>query len=350
MPKDKISGTHQGYGFVEFRTEEDADYAVKVLSMTKLYSKSLRVTKASADRARVEVGANLFIGNLALDVDEKVLYDTFSAFGLMVMPPKVMRDPESGAPKGFGFVNFDSFEASDLAIECMNGQFLGSRQVVVQYAFKRDSVGERHGGMAERLLAASRPGAGSHAGRPHTLFATAPGQVSSIVPATAMVGQGGPFGGGAAPPQMLPPAAILPAAMVPPPLPPMPGFSMQPPPMPPGLLQPPPLPMHGGMMAPPPLPPHLVMMPPPLPPMPGGGGFPGPFPLGGAPLPPPLPPPGMMMPPPPGMMPPPPLPPGMMMPPPGPPGAMYAGGPLPPPLPPPGMAFNFPPGPPLPPQ
>lgn len=32
MPKDKISGTHQGYGFVEFRTEEDADYAVKVLS------------------------------------------------------------------------------------------------------------------------------------------------------------------------------------------------------------------------------------------------------------------------------------------------------------------------------
>lgn len=334
MPKDKISGVHQGYGFVEFRTEEDADYAVKVLSMTKLYSKSLRVTKASADRARVEIGANLFIGNLAPEVDEKVLYDTFSAFGLMVMPPKVMRDPESGAPKGFGFVNFDSFEASDLAIECMNGQFLGSRQVVVQYAFKRDSIGERHGSMAERLLAASRPGAGTHAGRPHTLFATAPGQVSSIVPAAAMVGQGG-GSYGAAPPQMLPPAAILPASLAPPPLPPLPALGA------------PPLQQH-HMMLPPPLPPPHMMMQPPMPGFPGGG--PGaPFPPGiGAP---PLPPPGMF---PGGPLPPPLPPPGMMfmggaggpLPPPLPPPMFPGGGMLPPPLPP-GMGFPLPP--PLPP-
>ena len=33
-----------------------------------------------------------------------------------------MRDPETGNSKGFGFVNYDSFEAADLAIECMNGQ------------------------------------------------------------------------------------------------------------------------------------------------------------------------------------------------------------------------------------
>ena len=323
MPKDKISGTHQSYGFVEFRTEEDADYAVKVLSMTKLYSKSLRVTKASADKARVEIGANLFIGNLAPEVDEKVLYDTFSAFGLMVMPPKVMRDPESGVPKGFGFVNFDSFEASDLAIECMNGQFLGSRQVVVQYAFKRDSVGERHGGMAERLLAASRPGAGSSTGRPHTLFATAPGQVSSIVPATAMVGQGGGSYGGAAPPQMLPPAAILPASMAPPPLPPPPSLGQ------------PMLPPAGSA---PPLPGHMMFsggQPPPLPP-------PGMF-QGGQQMPPPLPPPGMMFQG--GMMPPPLPPPGVMFsggqPMPPPPGMLFQGGlPLPPPLPPPGMMFS----------
>ena len=26
LPKDRVTGTHQGYGFVEFRTEEDADY------------------------------------------------------------------------------------------------------------------------------------------------------------------------------------------------------------------------------------------------------------------------------------------------------------------------------------
>jgi splicing factor 3B subunit 4 len=265
--------------------------------MTKLYSKPLRVTKASSDRTHVDVGANLFIGNLAPEVDEKVLYDTFSAFGVMVMPPKVMRDPESGVPKGFGFVNYDSFEASDMAIECMSGQFLGSRQVVVQYALKRDVPGERHGGMAERLLAASRPGAGSSAGRPHTLFAAAPGQVSSIVPATSMIGQGGGYG--SAPPQMLPPAAILPASMAPPPLPPPQAPYPGPPPIP----GPPPLPP--AFAQPPPLPSHMMY---------GGG----PPPLGGGFLP-PLPPafgapPMMGMYPP--MLPPPPLPPGMMMPPP----------------------------------
>ncbi len=44
-----------------------------------------------------DVGANLFIGNLDNDVDEKLLYDTFSAFGVIIgNTPKVMRDPESG--------------------------------------------------------------------------------------------------------------------------------------------------------------------------------------------------------------------------------------------------------------
>lgn len=29
MPKDRVTGDHQSYGFVEFRGEEDADYAIK---------------------------------------------------------------------------------------------------------------------------------------------------------------------------------------------------------------------------------------------------------------------------------------------------------------------------------
>lgn len=32
-----------------------------------------------------------------------------------------MRDPESGASKGYGFVSYDNFEASDAAFNAMNG-------------------------------------------------------------------------------------------------------------------------------------------------------------------------------------------------------------------------------------
>ena len=37
IPRDKITNEHQGYGFVEFKTEEDADYAIKILHFVKLF-------------------------------------------------------------------------------------------------------------------------------------------------------------------------------------------------------------------------------------------------------------------------------------------------------------------------
>lgn len=172
MPKDRVTQMHQGYGFVEFLGEEDADYAIKIMNMIKLYGKPIRVNKASAHQKNLDVGANIFIGNLDPEVDEKLLYDTFSAFGVILQTPKIMRDPETGNSKGFAFINFASFDASDAAMDAMNGQYLCNRPISVSYAFKKDSKGERHGSAAERLLAAQNPL--SHADRPHQLFADAP--------------------------------------------------------------------------------------------------------------------------------------------------------------------------------
>jgi len=228
--------------------------------MIKLHGKPVRVNKASQDKKSNDVGANLFVGNLDSELDEKLLYDTFSAFGVVITTPKIMRDPDSGNSRGFGFVSYDSFEAADAAIEAMNGQFLCNRPISVTFAYKKDTRGERHGTPAERMLAANMErSVATH--RPHTMFSAGPAQ------------RPGP-GPGAPPPGAGPPGP--------------PGMGMPPPP---------------GMMAPPPgmMPPPMGMMPPP----PGGM------------MPPPL---GMMPGPPPGMMPPPPgfgaPPPGMMMPPP----------------------------------
>jgi splicing factor 3B subunit 4 len=284
VPKDRVTNLHQGYGFVEFRSEEDADYAIKVLNMIKLYGKPIRVNKASQDKKSLDVGANLFVGNLDPDVDEKLLYDTFSAFGVIVTNPKIMRDPDTGNSRGFGFISYDSFEASDAAIEAMNGQYLCNRQITVSYAYKKDTKGERHGTPAERVLAASNPGI--QKSRPHTLFASGPPTLPNIQANGTMVAQipPRPFLNGSLPPGPIPslrppppPQQLFqPMQMSAPPPPPQswPGQQQQPPPMhhhpppqyqqfrPPPNMPPPPQvaaqmmnrpPPPTGMAAPPPL-------------------------------------------------------------------------------------------------
>lgn len=154
LPKDRITQEHQGYGFCEFQSEQDAEYASQIMNQIRLFGKSIRVNKASAPKQKnLDVGAEIFVGNLDPMVDERMLYDTFSRFGTLISQPKVART-ENEESKGYGFVSFDSFEASDAAIEGMNNQFLMTKQCTVTYAFKKDGKGERHGDSVERLLAA----------------------------------------------------------------------------------------------------------------------------------------------------------------------------------------------------
>ncbi|KAF7714133.1 Spliceosome-associated protein [Penicillium ucsense] len=165
LPKDRVTQTHQGYGFVEYISEEDAEYASRIMNGIRLFGKPIRVNKASADKQKsVEIGAELFIGNLDPMVSEQILYDTFSQFGTLTNLPKVARD-DNNLSKGYGFVSFADFESSDAAINNMNGQYLMNKQVSVQYAYKKDGKGERHGDEAERTLAAQ---ARKHNVRPPT--------------------------------------------------------------------------------------------------------------------------------------------------------------------------------------
>lgn len=78
----------------------------------------------------------------------------FIWLGRLTPPCQVARD-DSNLSKGYGFVSFSAFEASDDAIANMHGQFLMNKEITVQYAYKKDGKGERHGDAAERSLAAS---------------------------------------------------------------------------------------------------------------------------------------------------------------------------------------------------
>lgn len=317
MPQDRVSQTHQGYGFVEFDTPASAEYAAKVLNGIRVLGKPIRVNKASADKQKtVDIGAELFINNLDPAVDEKILYDTFSQFGGILRQPSVIRD-ENNISKGYGFVSFDSFEASDAAKEHMNGQYFYSKTITVEYAYKKDGKGERHGDEAERKLAAEGKKHNivpEHQPLPAAYHMTGPAAaVPPVVDPAAMAPQIAPSPVTPITPQMGMPLAV------PPPIPatgyaapiPVPAFGRGPPasfapptgprvglpPAPSGLpARPPPSQAGFGVPAPPPF-----RGGPPVPPLPYGmpapGGFPN-APPPGAPLPP-----GFM--PPPGGIPPP---------------------------------------------
>lgn len=62
-------------------------------------------------------------------IDHKALHDTFSAFG-NILSCKVATDA-SGMSKGYGFVQFDSEEAAQKAIDKLNGMLLNDKQVFV---------------------------------------------------------------------------------------------------------------------------------------------------------------------------------------------------------------------------
>lgn len=120
-----------------------------------MFGKPIRVNMASSDgRKPIDIGANLFIGNLDEGVTEELLYKAFSNFGGLTQQPKVARD-DAARPKGYGFVSYDSFEAADQAIESLSNQYLMNKPITIQYAFKKEGKGERHGTPAERLLAAN---------------------------------------------------------------------------------------------------------------------------------------------------------------------------------------------------
>ncbi|KAG6789785.1 hypothetical protein POTOM_005909 [Populus tomentosa] len=104
--------------------------ALEVLNFTPLNGSPIRVMYSHRDPTIRKSGAgNIFIKNLDKAIDHKALHDTFSAFG-NILSCKVATDA-SGQSKGYGFVQFDSEEAAQKAIEKLNGMLLNDKQVYV---------------------------------------------------------------------------------------------------------------------------------------------------------------------------------------------------------------------------
>lgn len=84
----------------------------------------------------------IFVGNLAYSTSERDLRSTFERFG-RVSSVQLIRDRQTGDPRGFAFIGMPSWEDADEAIVRLNGACLTGRQIVVSQAHTTPNVVER---------------------------------------------------------------------------------------------------------------------------------------------------------------------------------------------------------------
>ncbi|GAB2809616.1 hypothetical protein GCM10027276_07950 [Comamonas piscis] len=91
------------------------------------------------------MGNKLYVGNLPYSFRDSDLESTFSQFG-SVSSAKVMMERDTGRSKGFGFVEMGSDAEAQAAIEGVNGQGFGGRNLVVNEARPMEARPPRTGG------------------------------------------------------------------------------------------------------------------------------------------------------------------------------------------------------------
>lgn len=75
----------------------------------------------------------LYVGNLLYETTDEDLKQTFSAAG-NVVSATIIRYRDTGRSKGFGFVEMETEEAAQKAIDTLNGQDFKGRKLVVSEA------------------------------------------------------------------------------------------------------------------------------------------------------------------------------------------------------------------------
>ncbi|KZV77008.1 RNA-binding domain-containing protein [Peniophora sp. CONT] len=124
------------YGFVEYMDMRAAETALQTLNGRKIFDTEIRVNWAYQGTQNKEDTTNhfhVFVGDLSPEVNDDVLAKAFSAFGTL-SDARVMWDMNSGKSRGYGFLAFRDKTDAEQAIATMNGEWLGSRAIRVNWA------------------------------------------------------------------------------------------------------------------------------------------------------------------------------------------------------------------------
>src|SRR5919198_1321371 len=81
---------------------------------------------------------NIFVGNLSYQTTESELESAFAAFGA-VERVSLVRDRDTGQPRGFAFVEMSNSDEAANAIKSLNGRDMNGRTLNVNEARPREA-------------------------------------------------------------------------------------------------------------------------------------------------------------------------------------------------------------------
>ncbi|CAE6174543.1 unnamed protein product [Arabidopsis arenosa] len=131
--RNKQSGYSEGYGFIEFVNHATAERILQAYNGATMPNSDqafrLNWAQLGAGERRQAEGPEhtVFVGDLAPDVTDHMLTETFKAVYTSVKGAKVVTDRTTGRSKGYGFVRFGDESEQIRAMTEMNGQYCSSR-------------------------------------------------------------------------------------------------------------------------------------------------------------------------------------------------------------------------------
>ncbi|XP_010276064.1 PREDICTED: polyadenylate-binding protein RBP45 isoform X1 [Nelumbo nucifera] len=143
---NKQTGQSEGYGFIEFLTRAIAERILQTYNGTLMpnVEQNFRLnwaTFSSGDR-RPDDSPDfpIFVGDLAVDVTDYMLQETFRSHYPSVKGAKVVTDRTTGRSKGYGFVRFGDESEQIRAMTEMNGMFCSTRPMRIGPATTKKNV------------------------------------------------------------------------------------------------------------------------------------------------------------------------------------------------------------------
>ncbi|KAM2366667.1 hypothetical protein TB2_005077 [Malus domestica] len=145
--RNKQTCQSEGYGFIEFNSRAAAERVLQAFNGTPMPNgaQNFRLNWASTGEKRSDDTPDytIFVGDLAADVTDYVLQETFRARYPSCKSAKVVIDRLTGRTKGYGFVKFGDESEQMRAMTEMNGVLCSTRPMRIGPAANKNAGGSQ---------------------------------------------------------------------------------------------------------------------------------------------------------------------------------------------------------------